>query len=304
MSELVPRVPEDFDEFWQGAVDEAKEAPLEYHRSVRKAFDLPGFMVESIAFRGMAGAIHGWFAYPEGARRLPGFLWIPPYGRESLPPNAYGTREGFASLSFNFFGHDGFYRETYAPDRGYFAEGVEDPRTWIFRRMFQDAFIAARVLEAQIEVDEDRIGSMGMSQGGGMSIWLGARCPIVRSVCADMPFLGAVHDTLAKPIYRYPTKELTDYAATIPLGMERIRHTASYFDTLSQASRCHVPTQVSLGIRDPASRPEVVRAIYAALPGPSSLVEYEIGHDWHPEMVVNNRAWLLKQMPAGVASEP
>ncbi|MFX4921939.1 acetylxylan esterase, partial [Acinetobacter baumannii] len=76
--------------------------------------------------------------------------------------------------------------------------------------MFQDATIAARVLQAQIEVDEDSIGAMGMSQGAGMSIWLGAWSPIVKAVCADMPFLAGINKTLTGSVYRYPLKELTD----------------------------------------------------------------------------------------------
>jgi cephalosporin-C deacetylase len=292
-----PELPEDFDAFWQEAVEEQKAEPLDYHRSLRNDFDLPGFTVETIAFRGMHGApLHGWLAYPPGSRRLPAFLWIPPYGRESLLPNEFGTREGFVSLSFNFFGLEAFHQETYRKERGYFAEGAESPETWVFRTMFQNAMLAVRVLQAQIEADEDRIGCMGMSQGAGMSIWMGAWSPVVKAVCADMPFLGAMEDTLSREVYRYPLKELTDYADSIPLGLPRILHTVSYFDTMHQATRCQVPTHISLGEKDPASRPAVVESIYEALRGEKKLVRYEVGHDWHPEMVANNRSWLLEKL--------
>lgn len=292
-----PYVPEDFDAFWIEAVEEQRAEPLDYHRSLKNDYPLPGFVVETLRFRGMHGSIlNGWMAYPEGARRAPGFLWIPPYGRESLLPNEYGTREGFTSLSFNFFGHESFYEETYTKERGYFAEGAESPETWVFRTMIQNAMIAARVLQAQIEVDEERIGCMGMSQGGGMSIWMGAWCPIVKAVCADMPFLGAMHDALSREVYRYPLKELTDFADGIPLGLPRVQYTVSYFDTLNMATRCRVPTQVALGEKDPSCRPPVVEAIHAALPGEKRMLRYEIGHDWYPEMVGNNRDWLLSHL--------
>ena len=79
-----PNVPEDFDAFWQELVEEQKIEPLDYHRSLRNDFDLAGFIIETLTFRGMHGSpLHGWIAYPDGARRLPSFLWIPPYGRES-----------------------------------------------------------------------------------------------------------------------------------------------------------------------------------------------------------------------------
>lgn len=292
----VPYVPEDFDSFWADTAAEANAVKLDFHRSLSNDFNLPGFVVETIDFQGMAGRVEGWIAYPEGARRLPGFVWVPPYGRESLLPNQYGTREGFVSLSFNFHGLGAFHQEKYAIDRGYFAQGADDPETWIFRRMLQDAIIATRVLQAQIEVDEDRIGAMGMSQGAGISIWLGAHCPIIRAVCADMPFLSNISDTIMNTVYRYPLKELRDFMDAIPLGEARVLNTLSYFDTMNQATRCKVPTHVSLGLKDPACKPDTVRAVFDALPGKKELSVYDWGHDWHPDMVANNRNWLIENL--------
>jgi cephalosporin-C deacetylase len=298
MIPIEPYVPEDIDQFWQEVEAEAHAVPLDYHRSLTNDWDMPGFVVERIEFVSTGGrTVHGWFAYPEqGARRLPGFVWVPPYGRESLRPNAYGTREGFASLSLNLHGLGAFHEERYLPERGYFGEGAADPHTWVFRRMYQDASVAVRVLQAQVEVDEDRLGAMGMSQGGGMSIWLGAWNPHVRAVCADMPFLGGIRQALERPVHRYPLKELVEFAERTPLGQERLSHTISYFDTMNQATRCVVPTQVSLGLKDPAARPEQVQAIFAALKGRRELIEYDWGHDWHPDMVENNRRWLLEHL--------
>jgi cephalosporin-C deacetylase len=290
-------LPEDFDSFWQDTTAEAMGAPLDCHRSLKNDYDLPGFKVETLAFRGIDGkSVNGWLAYPEGARRLPGFLWLAPYGRESMLPNEYGTRKGFASLSFNFHGESAFHRESYVTPRGYFSEGADSPETWVFRRMFMDAIIAARILQAQVEVHEDQIGTMGMSQGGGMSIWLGAWCPIIRAVCADMPFLGNIAKTLTSDVYRYPLKEVSDFMQSVPLGRERVLNTVSYYDTAHQATHCKVPTHVSLGLKDPAAKPAQVRHIFEALPGTKELVEYGVGHDWTPEMVENNRDWLLRYL--------
>lgn len=294
---MSPNVPEDFDQFWAEAVEEVLAERLDYSRSLTNDFDLPGFRVESLSFRGMhGGELHGWIAYPLGAKRERAFLWIPPYGRESLLPNEYGTREGFVSMSFNFFGLGAFHQETYTPSRGYFAEGAESPETWVFRSMIQNAFIAARVLQAQPEADEDRIAAMGMSQGGGMSIWLGALCPIIKAVAADMPFLGGIRHVLTRQAYRYPLKELTDFADSIPLGLERVLNTIDYYDTINFATRCRVPTHISAGTKDPSVRVDQAQAIYDALSGEKEMAVYEWGHDWHPDMVWRNRDWLLSHL--------
>lgn len=291
-----PYVPEDFDAFWADALLEAREVPLNFRRSVSEV-GAGGHLVERIKFQGMdERALSGWIAFPEGARKLPSFLWLAPYGWESKLPDVYGTRAGMVSMSFNFHGRDAFLQERYIAGQGYFARGAGFPETWIFRQMIQDALIAARVLQAQIEVDEDRIGAMGMSQGGGMSIWLGALSPIIKAVVADMPFLAAMPLTLDRGLHRYPLKELGDFMARETLGEAKVRHTVSYFDTVNFATRCEKPTLVSLGLKDPASRPENVRAAFEALPGPKRLVEYDWGHDWHEPMIANNREWLIEHL--------
>ncbi|MCX7800500.1 MAG: acetylxylan esterase [Fimbriimonadales bacterium] len=285
--------PEDLESFWREVGREAAEARLWYRRDLNPRRLDSGHLVETIAFQGVAGEeLFGWFAYPEGDRRVPGFLWLPPYGRSTMPPNEFGTRKGFASLSFNHFGLPAGHEERYRPSQGYFAAGIDAPETWIFRRMVQNAYVAARVLQALVEVDEDRIGAMGMSQGGGMAVWLGAICPIVKAVCADMPFLCQTHRIEKRDLLRYPIKELQDYADSVPLGYERVSYTLSYFDTVHVASLCRVPVQVSLGERDPASRPERVEALYDALPEPKRLVRYPVGHEWTLEMAEANREWL------------
>lgn len=294
---LAPYPPDDLADFWQDAAQEAASAPLDFRRSGTNDWLKSGCVVESLQFRGIDGeARHGWICMPHEARRLPAFLWVPPYGRWSMMPDDYGTREGFVSLSFNFFGESAFHQEEYVPARGYFALGAKDPHTFVFRRMAQDAMIAMRVLEAQSEADEDRLAAMGLSQGGGMAIWLGAWCRQVKAVVADMPFLAAMKWVLAQRVHRYPLKELTEFMDTMPLGREIVGHTLSYFDTVNQASFCRVPTLVTLGLKDPAVRPEQVRAVYEALPGSKQLVEMDWGHDWHESMVARNRDWLTRHL--------
>ncbi len=294
MTGLTPYLPEDFSEFWQETVAEANAAPLDFHRSMTDTGRSDTHIVEEFSFRSITGdTLHGWIARPPEARKAPSFLWVPPYSRWSMQPNEYGTRPGYVSLSFNFFGESAFHEEVYHPSRGYFAQGAGRPETWVFRTMFQNLVMAARFLSAQVEVDEQRIAAMGMSQGAGLSIWLGAWCPLIKAVCADMPFLGGMPWVFSHDIHRYPLKELTDYMDQIPLGREWVMHTLSYYDTINQATQCKVPTLVTLGLKDPAVKPEQARAVYEALPGDKNLVELDWGHDWHPSMIERNQAWLF-----------
>lgn len=288
-------IPEDFDAFWEEVVAEAAAVPLDFRRETADhPACVPTHRLERLRFLASQNRIlEGWIAAPPGARDLPGFVWLAPYGRESVLPNVYGTREGMVSMSFNYHGEDAFHQEKYVPARGYFAEGIESPRTWIFRRLILDVLVALRVFRAQSEVDATQIAVAGMSQGAGLAIWAGGLSSIPRCVCADMPFLGRMDRTLTQNAYRYPLKEIVDWMEARPLGREQALLTLSYFDTTHRATRCHLPTLVSLGEKDPAVRPETARAIYEALPGEKRLMEYPGGHDWTPEMIEANRDWML-----------
>lgn len=292
---LHPYPPDDLDEFWQAIQSEAESTPLDYVRRQAEHPAPQGLCVVRLDFRGVKGeSLSGWLAHPcEISGRLPAFLWLPAYGRWSHLPDEYSTRPGMVSMSFNLHGLDAFHREEYTPSRGYFAEGIESPETWVMRKHAANTLLALRVLEAQSEADEGRIAVGGMSQGAGLAIWAGAWSRRVRCVVADMPFLSAMRYVFSMPVYRYPLKEITDFAGRIPLGMERAMHTLSYFDTVNLATRCTRPTQVSLGLRDPAVKPEAARAVYNALATDDKrLIEYPGGHDWDPGMVERNLEWM------------
>jgi cephalosporin-C deacetylase len=162
--------------------------------------------------------------------------------------------------------------------------------------MFQDAIIALRILHAQVQVNSDQIGVAGMSQGGGMSIWLGAWCSLVKSVCSDMPFMCGMGDSVLNYAYRYPLKELADFMQEIPIGEERVMNTISYYDTIFQAEYCQVPTHVTVGLKDPSSRVPNVQSMFEALPGKKHLETIDVGHDWHPSMILNTKRWFFQTL--------
>jgi len=228
---------------------------------------------------------------------LPAFLWIPAYGRWSHLPNVYSTREGFVSLSFNLHGLPPFHQEEYHTQRGYFADGIQSPDTWVMKRITQDVFLSLRILAELPETDATKLCVGGLSQGGGMAIWAGAWCPLVKCVVADMPFLSAMRSVFSRPIYRYPLKEILDFVEQSRTSMETVHRTIAFFDTLNHATRCRVPTQVTCGLKDPAVRPETARAVYEHLAASRKrFIEYPGGHDWDPDMVENNLQWMKQNL--------
>lgn len=290
---LKPYVPPGFESFWQANTEEAMDAPLDFVVADQNDFHPAAHDVQTFEFRGIDGQKRfGWIAMPHGVEMAPGFLWLAPYSRWSMLPNEYGTRAGMASISFNFHGESAFHREDYTPERGYMAEGIESRDTWIFRRMYQDSVIVGRILGSLSGVDAERIVASGMSQGGGLAIWLGAWVDYIKAVVADEPFLTGVPWILDAKYFRYPLKELTDVAFSSDEMEAKARLALSYFDTINQAAFCEKPTRVTLGLKDPSVRPAQVRAVHEVLPGIKELEEIDWGHDWHPRMIEGAEEFL------------
>lgn len=292
-----PYLPEGFDAFWEDTVREANIADLDFERRPQQEVTCEGFEIDLIDFKGVNGAtVHGWFACDEEALMAPSFLWLAPYGRWSMMPNEYGTRKGMCSLGFNYFGESAFHRETYKPERGYFTDGLDSPETWVFRRMFQDSVIAARVMVELEETNSQRIGVAGMSQGAGIAVWLGAFCTQIKAVCADMPFGAARPLVFADEMKRYPLKELEDWWAGDNAKREQAMRTMSFFDTVNLAAKCDVPTLLTWGSKDPAVREFEVQSIFNALSGERKIDEIDGGHDWHESMIDRNQEWFLEHL--------
>jgi cephalosporin-C deacetylase len=74
---------------------------------------------------------------------------------------------------------------------GHIIRGLEDgPEKLLFRQVFLDCAQLAGILMSMPEVDETRVGAMGGSQGGGLTLACAALEPRIRRAAPLFPFLG------------------------------------------------------------------------------------------------------------------
>lgn len=76
--------------------------------------------------------------------------------------------------------------------RGHIIRGVDDPdpKKLLFRNIFLDTARTARIVMAMDDVDETRVGAMGGSQGGGLTLACAALVPELNRASATFPFLS------------------------------------------------------------------------------------------------------------------
>ncbi|MBN1285306.1 MAG: acetylxylan esterase [Anaerolineae bacterium] len=278
--------PADFDAFWRQTLDEARRRPLDARF---EPVDFGMKLVETfdVTFAGYGGQpVKGWFIVPRARTGpLPCVVEYIGYGGgRSYPiewliwPNA-----GFAHLVMDTRGQGSAWRHGDTPDLpdganpsvpGFMTQGVLDPKTYYYRRVFTDAVRAVEAARANPMVDAQRIAVTGGSQGGGITLAAGGLVSDLAAVMPDVPFL--CHYKRATEITdRHPYAEIATFCKTHRDKVGRVFETLSYFDGMNFAARANARALFSVGLMDMTCPPSTVFAAYNHYAGAKAIKVYE-----------------------------
>ncbi len=277
--------PPDFDAFWESTMADARAFALD-PRFEAAAEDFATLDVFDVSFSGFNGdRIKAWYMKPRGAAGpLPGLVEYIGYGGGRGFPLEWLAfpSAGFAYLVMDTRGQGSSWRRGDTPDLpnganpsqpGFMTQGVLDPQTYYYRRLYVDAARAVAALQARPEVDAARIAVTGGSQGGGLAIAVAGLLPAVKLCLADVPFL--CHFRRAIDIAgRDPYQEIARYLAVHRDKIDTVYHTLSYFDGMNLAARMEARALFSVGIMDTVCPPSTVYAAYNHIRGEKEMREY------------------------------
>lgn len=283
--------PADFDAFWRDTLDEARslggEVTIEPHPST-----LPHVEIYDMTFPGYNGEpIKAWYSRPRGAQgALPLVVQFHGYGGgRGLPfEHTFWPSAGYAHVMMDNRGQGSSWGNGGdTPDPGpsgpslpgFMTRGVEDPRTYYYRRLLTDAvrcIEAARDLDG---VDAAQTFVIGGSQGGAMVLAVAALVGDLVGVAPDVPFLchveRAIRITDADPfgeVRRYLSIHRDNAAQTL--------RTLSYFDGVNFAKRASARALFSVGLFDEICPPSTVFAAYNWYAGEKNIDVYDYnGHE-------------------------
>jgi len=273
----------DFDAFWQATLEEARRYPLNpvFERVDNRLKTLEAY---DVTFSGYGGQpIKGWFILPVHRQEpLPCVVEFIGYGGGrgfSIDRLLWGSA-GFAHLLMDTRGQGATWSRGDTPDLpvdganpaapGWMTQGILDPKTYYYRRLFTDGVRAVEAAQSHPAVDADRIAVTGGSQGGGISIAVAGLNPAVKVAMADVPFL--CHYRRATEIVdTYPYQEIVTYCKQHPDKIERVFQTLSYFDCVNLATRAQARALFSVGLRDDICPPSTVFAAYNYYAGPKDI---------------------------------
>ncbi len=278
--------PPDFDAFWQQTIADTRQHPLTA-RFAPVHFGLETVDTFDVTFAGYGGqSVKGWLMLPRlRPEPLPCVVEFIGYGGGRGFPIDWlvWSSAGFAHLVMDTRGQGTTWRRGDTPDLpvdgdnphypGFMTQGILDPKTYYYRRVFMDAVRAVEAAQDHPSVDADRIAVTGLSQGGGVAIAVSALEPDVKVTMPDVPFL--CHYRRATEITdKMPYQEITHYLKTHRDQVTTAFQTLSYFDGVNFASRASAQALFSVALMDEICPPSTVFAAYNHYTGPKAIRIY------------------------------
>ena len=272
------RMPADFDAFWDDVLEKTAQVALEPDVVYDPLRSTAAIDVYEVFFTSLDQVrIAGWYAVPRNREdRLPGLLQVPGYNMEPPVPKNWAAK-GYAAFSVAPRGKLRSNRQFNPGYPGLLTYGMVDRNTYSYRGFYMDACRAVEFLLGRDEVDADRLGVTGHSQGGGLTVSTAALRPEIKAAAAGAPYLCGYMDAI-ELTDAYPYQEIADYLRQNPSSREQVENTLAYFDGINLAHRITCPTIVSVGLQDSTCPPETGFAMFDAISSEDKRMYAYDGH--------------------------
>ena len=266
--------PPDFDDFWADVLTQAGQIPLNPscepvpHRSTDEV------EVYEIGYDSLDGVrIAGWYCRPRESYLpppYPGLLLVPGYISEPTLPKSW-AKLGYAAVGVAPRGKLRSNRQFNPGYPGLLLANALDRNTYSYRGFYTDAVRALDFAQTRTEIDQDRIGVHGSSQGGALTVVVSAlRAGEIAAAAAGAPYLCCIMDS-ATLSHTYPYEEINEYLRLYPDREPALQQTMAYFDVVNMAPLVRCPTMVYIGLVDDCVPPETGFALRDALTAPTEF---------------------------------
>lgn len=293
--------PNDFDEFWQNTLAEARKTQLEAKRRLLPERCTEKVNVYEVSFQNIrqGSRTYGILCVPTKPGKYPALLRVPGAGVRPYNGDIWTAEQGAITLEIGIHGVPVTMPQSTYDDmfhgclNGYWDYNMNDRDNCYYKRVFVGAVRSIDYIASLPEWNGTSLGVTGSSQGGMLSL-----------VCAALDkrvtFYGAVHAAMCDH-----TASLKGVACGWPhyfyynpknIDQKKVE-TSRYYDGVNFARRITCPGWFSFGYNDDVVPPTTTYATYNIVTAPKELHLYQITrHFWVQEQWDEWEAWLLKQM--------
>ena len=305
----------DFRDFWADTLARVGNIPLAPELTPVD-YPVDGLRIYHATYAGWDGArINGWYLVPDSAEPLPSLVVYHGYSgsRGTIYDLLPWASQGYAVLAVDVRGQNGDTADpTDYPSghfQGWMTLGILDPARYFYRGAFVDCVRALDFVAGRPEVDADRIGITGISQGGGLTLAVAGLDRRPKVAMSDVPFLCHYNRAVDVTDQR-PYSELIEFCRSHPGAEGQVFRTLSYFDAMNLAPDIACPTLVSVGLLDMVCPPSTVFAAYnhlgSATPTGEATKEikvYPFGvHAVYPDQWEDKLRWARRYLKASGTS--
>jgi cephalosporin-C deacetylase len=269
----------DFFDYWARAKRELALVDPQFNLIKKEQFSTPARDCYLVEMRSLGNVlIRGWYFVPKKAGKYPAVLTVQGYSTNMLPEWAYPA-DDMVSLAINIRGH-GNSTDNFNPGfPGYLYNQIEDKEKFVYKGAYMDCVRATDFLFSRPDVDTNRVGVEGGSQGGALSFATAALCNNrIKAVVPQIPFLSDFKNYIK--VAKWPANEWFKYAADHPeFGIKGELNTLSYIDIKNLAPLVTAPVYMQVGLLDVACPPRINFAAYNNLNVPKKYIIYPfVGH--------------------------
>jgi cephalosporin-C deacetylase len=288
--------PADFDAYWDSALAEmwAVDPKVEL---VPSSFQVPYANCYDMYYTGVRGArIHAKLWQPKEAKKKhPAVLLLHGYSGDA---GDWIGGLGYAAMGYTVAAMDCRGQGGKSEDvggvkgttlNGHIIRGLDDkPENLLFRHVFLDAAQLAKIVMEMPDVDVNRVGVQGGSQGGGLTLACAALEPRIKRLSPWFPFLCDYKRVWEMDLAKDAYGELKDFFRHHDPRHEReeeIFTRLGYIDCQWLASRIKGEVLMAMGLMDTICPPSTQFAAYNKITAKKNVVIYpDFGHEGLPEM--------------------
>ena len=296
-------LPKDFSDFWQDAIREARQTPLEPTKRLLPERCTKDVNVYEVSFYNIrwGSRTYGILCVPVKEGKYPALLRVPGAGVRPYGGDIYTASQGAITLEIGIHGipvtmEQGVYDDLHnGALSGYWEFGMDDRDKSYYKHVIIGCIRALDYIEEYTPWNGKECGVTGSSQGGFLSLataGLDKRitfyAPVHAALCDHTNSLKGI--ACGWPHYFYSNKGK---------GMEKQIETSRYYDGVNFAwlitDKQH--GWFSFGYNDDVVPPTTAWATYNTVTGPKEISPYQATwHFWFQEQWDEWENWLLKQM--------
>ncbi len=286
--------PKNFDDYWESGLSEMKSidpgmelVKADFHTPFAECFDL--------YFTGVDGArIHAKFIRPQNTHEPhPAVLMFHGYTGNA---GDWTAKLGYAAMGFSVAALDCRGQGGKSEDKGgvfghtlngHIIRGLDDtPEKLLFRHIMLDTAQLAGIVMDIPDVDEHRVGALGASQGGALTLACAALEPRLNRAAPVFPFLSDYKRVWQLDLAEHAYAELKEHFRKFdPLHQreEEIFTKLGYIDIQHLCPRIKGEVLMGVGLMDTICPPSTQFAAYNKIKSKKSLAIYpDFGHEELP----------------------